>query len=295
MSGKIALVTGSNKGIGYAIVRELCKMGVGVVYLASRDARRGKEAVSKLQQEGLSPKFIQLDVTHIKGVQSAADELKSKHGGLDILINNAGILTKDTYRTTYEDAKNVIEVNYRSILIIQEYLYPILKENARVVNISSDCGHISNLRNKKWIERLTSQNCKVGDVNEFVRWFLDSVKTGTLKEADFTEMPILAYRISKVALTALTKVQQRTIDRNISINALHPGFVQTDMTNKAGMLTPEESAKAPVYLVLDAPQTLKGAYIWFDKSEKDWNNPALELYCHYGNVEEYIAKAGGQK
>lgn len=292
MTNKVAVVTGSNRGIGFAIVQELCQRGVGTVYLTARDETRGKEAVEKLKKEGLYPQFHQLDVTDRNSVKVFANHLKQKHGGLDILINNVGILVKDLYKTTYEDARQVIDVNYRSLFIVQEFLFPIIKDNARVVNLSSDCGFISHIENPYWVQRLTKKDIKAEDVNAFVDWFLDSVKNGTLKREDFAEMEMLAYRISKVAVTALTRAQQNEIKRGISINSINPGYVQTEMNKNVGYIPLKESGKAPVYLALDVDQSVKGKYFWCDATEKDWENPSLQLHSRFDEYEQTLKDAG---
>ena len=88
-------MTGSNKGIGLEIVRSLCRhFGQdGVVYLTARDEGRGLAAVALLQKEGLSPRFHLLDVTDQSTIYSFRDHLRTTHGGIDILINNAGLST----------------------------------------------------------------------------------------------------------------------------------------------------------------------------------------------------------
>ena len=279
MIDKVAVVTGSNKGIGFGIVRELCRRGVKVVYLTARDIKRGKEAIKKLKEEGFNPIFYQLDITDKKNVENFAKHLKQQHSSLDILINNAATIPEDFSKTTYVEAKRVIDVNYRSYCNIQDYLFPLLSDNARVVNVSSDCGHISNLKNTYWVEILTKQNLEIKEIDEFVDWFLESVQNNTLNENDFAATVLLAYRISKIAICALTRVQQATIGRNISINSLHPGFVKTDMTMQHGDLSIDESSQAPVYLALDCDQSLKGKFIWYDKNEVDWTDPNVELKC----------------
>ncbi|CAH2232584.1 jg10145 [Pararge aegeria aegeria] len=289
MTDKVAVVTGSNKGIGYGIVKELCSRGVSTVYLTARDVKRGQQSVENLKREGFKPEFHQLDVTDSKSVENFAKHLKQKHGGLDILINNAAIIQQNIMKTTYEEAKKVMDVNYRSMFIIEKYLFPILKQNARVINVSSDLGHISNLKNSYWINRLTKDDIEVQDIDDFVDWFLASIKNGTLKEEDFAVTAYLAYRMSKVAVCALTRVQYRKIDRNISINSLHPGFVKTDMTQHNGFMTVEQSGKTPVYLALDCDQSVKGKFIWYDKSENDWTNRNLALLCtDKDSVQKYV-------
>ncbi|KAI5634391.1 short chain dehydrogenase domain-containing protein [Phthorimaea operculella] len=291
MAGKISVVTGSNKGIGNAIVKNLCKRGVETVYLISRDAARGKESVRKLNEDGCNPEFYQLEVTDKDGVKKFADHLKQKHGGLDILINNAGIADANINKVSYEDAKRVLDTNYFSILTIQDKLYPILRENARVIHIASDCGHISNLENKYWIERLTNKDIKLEDVNAFVEWFLDSVKNDTLKEEDWCGMTVLAYRVSKIALCALTRVQQKEVGRNISVNCIHPGLVSTDMTRHIGMLTADQAAEAPVFLALDVDQSVKGKYYWFDKKERDWADHSAKLHFNRDEIRNFFKNA----
>ncbi|XP_023942996.2 carbonyl reductase [NADPH] 3-like [Bicyclus anynana] len=278
MAEKVAVVTGSNKGIGFGTVRELCKRGIGYVYLTARDLQRGKEAVEKLKKEGYKPFFHQLDVTDELSVKKFAEHLKQEHGGLDILINNAAVGVASYVDVTYEDSVRVLDANYYSILNTQKYMFPILKNNARVINISSDCGHISNLRNTYWINRLTKEDIKQEDVDAFVDWFLNSVKNGTLNKDDFEEPFVIPYKISKIAVCALTRAQQREVGRGISVNSLHPGFVKTDMTKSGGDLTIDQASDAPVYLALDIDQSVKGKLFWFDKTEKDWADANQKLH-----------------
>ena len=87
----VAVVTGSNKGIGFGIVRALCKQFTGDVYLTSRDEGRGLAAVAELNKEGLQPKFYVLDISNEETVTRLRDFMKEKHGGIDVLVNNAGI------------------------------------------------------------------------------------------------------------------------------------------------------------------------------------------------------------
>ncbi|KAI5651570.1 short chain dehydrogenase domain-containing protein [Phthorimaea operculella] len=290
MAGKVAVVTGSNKGIGFAIVKELLRRGVDTVYLTSRDVMKGKEAVEKLKKLGHNPEYHQLEVTDVDSVKEFAGHLKQKHGGLDILINNAGVVESTTsfYYVSYEEAKRVLDTNYFSILTIQKYLFPMLRENARVINVSSDCGHISNLENKYWIQRLTKEDIKLEDINAFVQWFLDSVKNRTVKKEDWCGMHILSYRTAKVALCALTRVQQKEVGKNISVNSLHPGLVQTDMTWNIGMLTAEQAAETPVYLALDVDQSVKGKYFWFDKKERDWADHSAKLHFSRPEIQNFL-------
>ena len=94
-SKRVAVVTGSNKGIGLAIVRSLCKKFDGDVVLTSRDEGRGNEAVAELKEkEGLNPVYHQLDITSRDSIEGLVTFIRDKYGGLDVLINNAGIAYK---------------------------------------------------------------------------------------------------------------------------------------------------------------------------------------------------------
>ena len=91
---RVALVTGANKGIGFAIVRDLCRQFTGDVVLTARDTARGQAAVQQLQAEGLSPRFHQLDIDDLQSIRALRDFLRKEYGGLDVLVNNAGIAFK---------------------------------------------------------------------------------------------------------------------------------------------------------------------------------------------------------
>ncbi|RZF42983.1 hypothetical protein LSTR_LSTR016652 [Laodelphax striatellus] len=91
---KVAVVTGGNKGIGFSIVEGLCKIFKGKVYLTARNEELGKQAVEKLKEAGCNPEFYQLDITVADSRERFAKYLKEKYGGLDVLVNNAGIAFK---------------------------------------------------------------------------------------------------------------------------------------------------------------------------------------------------------
>nr|XP_034830940.1 carbonyl reductase [NADPH] 3-like [Maniola hyperantus] len=276
---KVAVVTGSNKGIGFTIVKGLCQRFDGVVFLTSRDETRGKEAVANLKEIGLNPEYHQLDVADRNSVERFRDHIKEKYGGIDILVNNAGVTEADSI-PNYEAAKTVLNINYKSIFTLKELIFPLVRNNGRIINMSSSCGHLSNIRNEDWIRRLSKKDLSEDDVNEFVDWYLESVKNGTFNREDFADdAAFSAYRVSKVALSAITVVHQRELEsRNISVNSLHPGVVKTDLTRGNGFYNTEEAAETPVYLALDASQSLKGSYVWYDRTLVDWYDYKADYY-----------------
>ncbi|XP_075992426.1 carbonyl reductase [NADPH] 1-like [Anticarsia gemmatalis] len=274
METKVAVVTGSNRGIGFEIVKGLCQKFDGAVYLTARNEERGREAVKKLQDIGLKPLFHILDVTCEKSVQDFATHISTHHTGIDVLVNNAGILDFDKSVSPHEDAKKLIDTNFLSLLTITKILYPLLTNTARIINISSDWGLLSNIRKQIWLDTLIKDDLTVEEILQFVNDFLQAAKNGKNSFVSFAGH-YGDYKVSKVAMSALTFVQQRQFTeqgKDISVNCVHPGFIMTDMTKGMGDFTPERGARAPLYLALEAPQSLKGAFIWHDCHQVNWDD-----------------------
>ncbi|RVE39842.1 hypothetical protein evm_015508 [Chilo suppressalis] len=268
MSFEVAVVTGGNKGIGFAIVRGLCKRFKGIVYLTSRDEERGRKAVSDLKEEGLSPRFHQLDINDKKSIETFRDYIKKEHGGIDILINNAAIAFKSNAPDPVSvQAEQTVSVNYFSVLNTCEILFPIIQNGGRVVNVSSSAGHLSNIPSERLRKRFADTSLTIPELSELMKQYVEAAKQGT----HAAEWGNSSYVVSKVGLTALTMIQQRMFnEREFKVNAVHPGYVDTDMSSHKGLLTIDEGAAAPLYLALEAPDTVKGEYVWFDKRIVSW-------------------------
>src|SRR5580698_5214880 len=89
-NGKIALITGANKGIGYEVARQLGAQGITVL-VGARSAELGEAATEKLKAGGADARFIELDVTNSETIAKAAKTIENDYGRLDILVNNAGV------------------------------------------------------------------------------------------------------------------------------------------------------------------------------------------------------------
>uniref|UniRef100_A0A096MJ24 Carbonyl reductase 1 n=1 Tax=Rattus norvegicus TaxID=10116 RepID=A0A096MJ24_RAT len=124
----VALVTGANKGIGFAIVRDLCRKFLGDVVLTARDESRGHEAVKQLQTEGLSPRFHQLDIDNPQSIRALRDFLLQEYGGLNVLVNNAGIAFKVVDPTPFHiQAEVTMKTNFFGTQDVCKELLPIIK------------------------------------------------------------------------------------------------------------------------------------------------------------------------
>ncbi|KAL4130884.1 hypothetical protein QTP88_008261 [Uroleucon formosanum] len=279
---RLAIVTGSNKGIGYAIVKDLCERFDGDVYLTARDVGRGEAAVGRLNELGLKPKFHQLDVSDTSSVYVFAKFVAENYAGIDVLVNNAAIVFKNDAGMPFKidgpepfsvQAEETIRINYFGLRTVCDALFPLLVPGARVVNVSSSAGRLSWIPGEELRRTLSSPMLTIDELDTLMRQFVEKAKDGVHEQSGWSSS---AYSVSKVGITALTFIQQRAFDEDprtdIVINSVYPGFVDTDMTRHKGPLTIEQGAEAPVYLSLlpAGEQNIKGRYVWFDKTIKDW-------------------------
>jgi NAD(P)-dependent dehydrogenase (short-subunit alcohol dehydrogenase family) len=208
---KIALVTGANKGIGFEIVRQLARSGCTVI-LTSRDKAKGIAAQAQLKKENLSVDCVQLDITHEKSIREAFDEIKTRFGKLDVLINNAAILLKEDQSLLKNDItalKQNIDSNAYAQLMVTKIFSPMMPAGGRVIMTSSQGGSMSD---------------PVGGWSP-------------------------AYCVSKSFLNAITRhLAHELSDQNISVNAFDPGWVKTDMGGRSAPRSVEEGADTAVWL-----------------------------------------------
>ena len=285
MSAKVALVTGSNKGIGYEIIRQLCRKWDGNVILCSRNESRGKFAVEQLQSEGLQPQLCCLAIDQPDSVTAARDFIVKQFGGLDILVNNAGISFLKEKEPEIEVARETLAVNLFATMNVCDVMFPILRPGARVVNISSSAGMLRRISSSDLRQRISSPSLTVKDIKDLAEEYIIDVENGVAVSKGWTAgIPPYyypSYIVSKVLLSALTWAQHRQLlqdDRkDIVINAVHPGYVDTDMTEHKGILTPEQGAQAAVSCCLIPPNGQpRGQMVWFDGQVVDWINDDIK-------------------
>ena len=281
-SKRVAVVTGSNKGIGLEIVKGLSQAWDGDVILCSRDQKRGEEAVKNIQEQGIANvKLAILAVDDNDSVLRLKDRLLKDYEGLDILINNAAIghLTED-FKPLIEIATATIDINVKSTKNVCDTLFPILRPGARVVNVSSSLGMLMMIPGEDLRKRLGSSDLTRQELDQIVQEYLQDVREGKHVEKGWPNAAFSTYITSKVFLSALTWIQHRQFlqdpREDIVINAVHPGYVVTDMTGNQGDLTPEEGAKAPIKCALVPPfGQPRGQMVSFDGSVVDWNRDII--------------------
>lgn len=270
-SQKVAVVTGANKGIGYFIVRRLCKEFKGDVLLTSRSVERGQAAVKQIESEGLKVKFHQLDINDDKSIAELKSYLETEYGGLDILVNNAAIAFKRAATEPYaEQARVTIDCNYFGTLRVCKALLPLLRSHSRVVYVSSTVGLLK-VVSPPLREKFSSPNLSESELSQLMDQFVSDVKSGIHEKNGWPTNS--AYGVSKVGTTALMKVHARLLAsrglEDVIVNACCPGWCQTDMSSHTGHKTAEEGADTPTYLALLPPGSPNGEF-WSDRKVIQW-------------------------
>ena len=282
---KVAVVTGSQRGIGYEIVKGLARRWEGDVILCSLDEELGKEAVRKIQEEGITNvKLAYLSIQEIDSIIKLKDRLLKEYGGLDILVNNIGIayVTEDS-KPLIEIATETININVIGTISVCDILFPILRPGARVVNVSSSAGMLMRVPGEDLRKRLGANDLTRQDLEKLIEEYLTDVKEGRHKEKGWPYVGYSSYTTSKVFISALTWIQHRQFSQDtredIVINAVHPGYCRTFMTDGQGIMTPEEGAQVSINCALiPANGQPRGQMVWPDGlgiKVVDWHHDVL--------------------
>ncbi len=262
---RLALVTGANRGIGLEITRQLARKGLHVI-LTSRDPQKGQAAAAELHRDHPHITYHPLDVTDPQSIKALADHIKTHHTGLDILINNAGIALQGF---DAEVARATIEANFFGPLRVTDALLPHLRQQARIVMVSSGLGDRGRLSGPAAQSFAHPETMTRDETIALMRKFIDDVAAGTHTKAGW---PSSAYSVSKIGLNALTAAIGRELaqdDRGILCNAVCPVWVRTDMGGPSAPRSVEQGAETPVWLALlpsDGPQ----GGVFRDKAPAPW-------------------------
>lgn len=223
------LITGANKGLGFETARRLIAEG-HTVYIGSRDLERGRRAA-----EQLGARLVALDVTDDASVAGAAKTIDAD-GGLDVLINNAGVEGRTpegtvvaTADVTAEHMRQMFETNvFGTVRVTYEFL-PLLQRSANpvVVNLSSGLASLTRI---------------------------------TTPDTPTSSYPGLAYPASKTAVNMITAQYAKAFP-TMRINAVEPGYTATDLNANTGIQTVEEGAEIIVQMAQVGPDGPTGSYL----------------------------------
>ena len=203
---KNIFITGGNRGIGKGLVEIFSKNNK--VFFSARDKQKAKSVTESIGNENID--YVIMDVADERNVLNGIESLREKTESIDILINNAGILIPglkhkiDAVETDDESILKTFNINTVGVLRVCKAVLPLMRPTSRIINISSGMGQ------------------------------MEGMATGSI-----------AYRLSKSALNALTIVlSQELSSKDIKVNAICPGWVQTDMGGYEATITVKESVES---------------------------------------------------
>ncbi|CAF2643212.1 unnamed protein product [Rotaria sp. Silwood2] len=260
MKPTVVLVTGANRGLGFEVVKKLVAASTDpnkiIILLGSRNLQRGQEAISRL---GSPPNvhLLQLDTSSQDSIARATKEIEEKYNGyLNVLINNAGIAKRER---RIDVAREIFATNYYGVKMVNEYMFPLLGENARIVNVSSE-------------NQYSSPTLTTEELDQLVKDFLSAIEQDKLDKSGYDpKSPLLIYGVSKAALTALTRIEARqwSAIKNVLVLAVCPGYCATDITNHAPGARPAElGADSILYAVNTSQNELENGAFYQDGVKK---------------------------
>jgi NAD(P)-dependent dehydrogenase (short-subunit alcohol dehydrogenase family) len=209
----VALISGSNRGIGREVARQLAELGHHTIVTARARAAAERAAEELSEGERLSLQPEQLDVRDPVSVERLRERLEAEPGRLDVLVNNAAVMGQvatNAADAPLDDAHATMETNVFGAWRLTQAMLPLLRRSdaARIVNVSSGAGQLSDMNGG-----------------------------------------YPGYRVSKTALNALTRILSNEQGHNgILVNAMCPGWVRTDMGGPGAPRSVEEGADTAVWL-----------------------------------------------
>ncbi|HEY7995153.1 MAG: SDR family NAD(P)-dependent oxidoreductase [Candidatus Eremiobacterales bacterium] len=218
LADRIAVITGANRGIGFAIARTFAREGATCA-LVVRDRAKGERAASDVANVGALPIVVEADMANRTAIKRAAEELSRRFERIDLLVNNAGILTDEDRRipaSRMEPAiiDETLAVNLLGPIAMSEALLPKMGRGARIINVSSTMGQLTD---------------------------------GSAGYAP-------AYCISKTALNAYTQALAAAVsDNGILVDSFHPGWARTAMGGPNASVDPDQAAGVALFLATRPP------------------------------------------
>lgn len=246
-TGRVAVVTGANKGIGYFIALQLGLSGLfSNLLLACRDANRAEQALASLQKQlpNVKVSSAPLILGDSESHTQFAKHVEESFGKIDVLVNNAGFAYKNADPTPFKgQCKPTLDVNFRGTVDLTNKLLPLIRKGSdpRVVNVASMAGRLNQVSSSLQKE-FSSDSLTMPRLLELVQNFEDAVQDGTFKQKGWGNSN---YGLSKLAVIAATKVFARE-EEQIRFYSCDPGYCKTDMTSQNGLRDPSDGARNAV-------------------------------------------------
>jgi NAD(P)-dependent dehydrogenase (short-subunit alcohol dehydrogenase family) len=248
--GRVALVTGANQGVGLQVAAELVANGLTVL-VGSRNFDRGEAAAKEI---GPGAVAVQLDVTDGDSIAAAAGRIRNEIGGLDLLVNNAGISkttrgslslqeyakTKYPSNASLDEIRAVWETNVFGVVAVYQAMLPLLRESsdARIVNVSSGVGSLTANADPAY-----PYHALFGPI----------------------------YPASKAALNAMTLAMMIELEStDIKVNLVSPGYTKTNLNGYAGTESVEDGSREVVRVALLGPDGPTGTFTRWENVTIPW-------------------------
>lgn len=224
----LALITGANRGIGYALADTLCSRGFHVL-VGARSLERGEQAAAQLRSRGGNADALLLDLEQPETFTAAAEHIAARFGVLDVLVNNAGIMieaeewnTNTTLTIPPAVLHRTFQVNFFGPVELTQQLLPLLRKSTdgRIVNIST---------------------------------ILASLQLHATPGSNTYPTKTFGYNSSKTALNAFTVHLAHALQGTpIKVISVHPGWVQTKLGGKGALISPQKAAEDIAELIVAA-------------------------------------------
>jgi NAD(P)-dependent dehydrogenase (short-subunit alcohol dehydrogenase family) len=232
---KIALVTGGNTGIGLEVARQLGALGMEII-ISARSQEKADGALLDLKSSGIAAEAVVFDVTDAPRVETMINGIITHHGRIDVLVNNAGVLHEG------------IGSSYNVLTVPQDMVARTLAVNTLAPLHLAQCVAPHMIANN--YGRIVNVSSMLGQLSNM---------TGSWP----------AYRLSKAGLNATTIMLATTLSGNIKVNAVHPGWVKSNIGGTSAPLTPQDGAKDIVWLATLGDDGPTGGY-FNDRQLEPW-------------------------
>ncbi len=259
---KVALVTGANQGLGFALVKGLGQMlsGRSTVYLTARNRQRGQAALETIATAAASVRFELLDVTQENSVAGVAEQIRQRHGGIDLVISNAAARIS-TDQPPNQQVRTFVDTNNHGTTRMLRYFLPLLKENARFITVASSFGSLRHLA-AHLHAHFEVKSARLADMDAVMDRYVASVEAGKQAVEGWPEWINIPSKIGQVAATkiAARMIAEQRPNAGILINAACPGLVDTDASrpwfnDMSAALSPDDAAKDLLWLANLPPGT----------------------------------------
>jgi 3-oxoacyl-[acyl-carrier protein] reductase len=232
LDGKVAIVTGSSRGIGKAIAERFAAEGARLTVNWTKGERQARDVVEGIKRQGGEAISVQADVSKARDVRDLVRATVDRYGRVDILVNNAGVMVaKSVMDTTEDDWDRTIDVNLKGAYLCSKEVVPIMQgqKYGRIVNISSNSGlyHPSAMR--------------------------------------FTE-----YVTSKAGMNGLTKAMALALGPYITVNAICPGWIKTEMIEGTDPAVEQRILDETALHRWGSPEEVAGAAVFLVSKDADF-------------------------